>query len=167
MSNKARIIFHGSFAPIMSAIRIGPEITRLTVDVPQSEQLNAVGLQALLQKPLKFTVEVDDRPASARIERADEIEAKQSKKKESGPYARFWNYMHKKGFATYPDLQQVLDCTPEHVWEQLHQEFGVETMSVVGPRQFEEWVQAKGISENLVSLSRLAEQQAARNESEP
>lgn len=44
MSGKPVITFRGSFAPLMSAIKIGPDVTRLTIDVPKSEQLNAIGL---------------------------------------------------------------------------------------------------------------------------
>jgi hypothetical protein len=149
---KTPIKFRGSFAPIMSAIKIGPEITRLTIDVPKSEQLNAVGLQALLESPLLFSVMADDSPASTRIERPDD---KPNGKPKKGEHGAYWSVMFKAGFQNYPDLIQVLDCAGDQVRLRLHDIFETDSLTNVSHAQFEDWCAGEGLH-SLITLSRQA-----------
>jgi len=83
------------------------------------------------------------------------------KKAPRGPYSEFWRVLVINGVKNHPDLQEVLDCTPEHVWNGLHAAFETETMSTVSPRVWEAWVKEKGLSESLITMSRNAEIKAA------
>jgi len=149
----AKIIFRGQISPIMSAIRMGSDITRISIDIPLTERINAIGLLALTDQPLMFTIEVDKTSATT--------PAKKEKGTPSGLYSEFWRRMVIKGVKTYPDLQEALDTTPERVWDALHAAFGVTSMSEVSPRRFEAWVNSNGLNQGLISMSRNAEREAA------
>jgi hypothetical protein len=147
----AKIIFRGQISPIMSAIRMGGDVMRISFDVPLMERINAIGLLALTDQPLLVTIEPDKTAATPQP-------------KEKGIYSEFWRLMVVKGVKTYPDLQEVLDCTPERVWDALHAAFETETMSTVSPRQFEQFVKDNGLSEGLITMSRNAEAKAAEKQ---
>lgn len=160
-----KIQFRGSISPLISAIQIGGDLIRVKIDIPRSEHQNAVALQALLDVPLKFTVELDNSPASERIQQPDDQPTSKTPPKErSGPYDQFWKIMVIKGVKTFPDLQVVLDCPFEGVWDGLHAVFDTHTMSTVSPRQWEAWVEANELPAALITMSRNAEVQAVRNE---
>jgi hypothetical protein len=148
-----KIIFRGQISPIMSAIRMGGDVMRISFDVPLMERINAIGLLALTDQPLMFTIE-PDKTATA---------TPQKIKEPSGAYSEFWRIMVIKGVKTYPDLQEALDCDIEHVWEALHTAFQVETMSVVSPRTWEAWIKENGLNEGLITMSRAAEAQAIKS----
>ena len=158
MSKELEITFRACFAQKMNAIQIGPDNTRLTIDIPASEQLNAIGLQALLQEPLIFTVK---RERKFKPESRHAVGVPRTKNEPKGPYSTYWNRMVVKGIKTYPDLQEALDCTPDQVWDALHAQFGVQTMSVVSPDQWEKWVEDNGLNQGLINLSRNAAAEAA------
>lgn len=151
----AKIIFRGQISPIMSAIRMGSDITRISIDIPLTERINAIGLLALTDQPLMFTIEVDKTAATP---------AKKEKGTSSGIYSEFWRLMVVKGVKTYPDLQEALDTTPERVWDALHAAFGVQSMSEVSPRRWEAWVKENGLNEALITMSRNAEAKAAEKQ---
>lgn len=65
--------------------------------------------------------------------------------------------MHRKGFTTYPDLQESLDCASEQVHERLRTYFEADSLTAVSPRQFEQFVSDNGLSDGLITLSRNAE----------
>lgn len=150
------ITFRGSFAPIMSAIKIGPEITRLTIDVPKSEQFNAVGLQALLETPLIFTVVADCAPASTRIERPEEQSNGKPRKEPKGPHSGYWQNLFKAGFNNYPDLIETLQCGGDQIRLRLHDVFEVDSLSKVSPEMFEQYLKEEGLH-SLITLSRQAQ----------
>lgn len=79
-----------------------------------------------------------------------------------GPYSGFWRIMVIKGVTSYPDLQEKLDVTHDHVWDALHGEFNVKSMSNVSPRQWETWVTENGLHEGLITMSRNAEIQTVK-----
>lgn len=164
MSTHDKIEFRGSFSPIMTAIRTGPELMRLSIDVPLSERENAMALHALIDQPLKFIVQVDNAPASTRIERPSENGKPKRKKiaKESkGPFSEFWRLMVVKGIKTYPDLQDFLDCPIEDVWDRLHEAFGVESMATVSPIEWDAFVTKNHLNEGLINISRNAALEAS------
>lgn len=152
MSEEREIKFLGSFAQIMSAIRIGPEITRLTIDVPEMEQHNAIGLQALLKEPLEFTVK------RYNGKKAEQQKGK-SKKAPSGPFSAYWSRMFAKGFNNYPALIETLDCAGDQIRLRLHDMFKVETCSDISPAEFEAWMKSEGeeLFASLITLSRQAQ----------
>lgn len=86
---------------------------------------------------------------------------KEKAKKEPSLYGYYWSAMHAKGFDTYLDLQEALNCDYAHVAEALRCHFGVEHRSdSVGPTQFENFVKEQGLNEGLITLSRNAQQAA-------
>lgn len=88
--------------------------------------------------------------------------SKPAKRKEpSGPYAYYWERMCAKGIKSCTELEEVLDCTFENIWEALHEAFKVETMSNVSPRQWEVFVKEHALSQFLIDMSRQAEIEAA------
>lgn len=54
------IEFRCSIAPLQSAIKIGADTMRLTLEIPLSEIENAIGMAALQGVALKASLEVDD-----------------------------------------------------------------------------------------------------------
>lgn len=94
-------------------------------------------------------------------ETAEQVAQPEPKRKEpAGPYAYYWERMCKHNVKTWPELQELLDCTYEQVWDCLHKAFEVETMADVSPRQWEAWVNANGLPENLITMSRKSEVEA-------
>ena len=150
MSDRA-ITFRCQLSPIMSAIRMGGDVMRVSLDIPMTERENAIGLLALTDQPLSITVTVDTQRYATPNGKA------KAAKEPKGPYSFYWEYLRKQSIETWPDFQEVLECDLSHVWEALHQEFNVDTMAVVGPRQFEKWIREKGMSEGLITLSKRAE----------
>ncbi len=53
-----QVVFQCSLAPIMSAIRRGPDGVRVVIDIPETEVMNASSLFMLHGVSLKVTVEV-------------------------------------------------------------------------------------------------------------
>ena len=147
-----KLKFRGQLSPIMSAIRMGGDVMRISIDVPMTERENAIGLLALTDQALVFEVAVDGSPATP-----------EKPKKVKGPYGEYWRLLRipHNDICNWPDFAEVLDCTRDQVWEALHAEFETETMSTVSPRQFEAWVTEKGLSEQLITISRNAEVKAA------
>lgn len=90
------------------------------------------------------------------LERQSARPAQESK----GVYSAFWRVMCANGVKHHPDLPEALDCTSEQVWDALHAQFGVKTMATVSPRAWESWVEANGLSDGLITMSRSAERQA-------
>lgn len=153
MSAQTKIKFRGQLSPIMSAIRLGSDVMRVSIDIPLTEREKAIGLLALTDQPLTFEVAVDSGPAT---------QPKKERKEPVGPYSEYWRLMVVKGVKTYPDLQEFLACPPERVWDELHKAFAVHSMSEVDPRWWETWVKDNGLNEALITMSRNAELQAAR-----
>lgn len=137
----------------MAAIRMGPELMRVSIDVPLVEREKAIGLLALTDQPLKFSIEVDSSPASERIERPDDRITVDTEKGEHGLY---WNLLFRKGFQNYPDLIEVLDCAGDQIRLRLHDIFEVDSLSKVSPAQFEDWLASEGLH-SLITLSRQAQ----------
>lgn len=151
-----KIIFRGQISPIMSAIRLGGDTMRLSFDVPLTERLNAIGLLALTDQPLRFTIEVD------KEQQATPTEKKQPK----GEWRFYWQQMHRPdvfgaNFTTFPDLQEFLGVDAEHVREALRAHFKVDSLTFVSPTQFEQFVTKHGLSEGLITMSRNADVRAA------
>ncbi len=141
------------------------EVFHIDIEVEESvwNQLRTVPENALIEI-VAWWHEGDTASSQIPIESKPEKPAVKSEKsaKESGPYSEFWRIMVVRGVRTYPDLQECLDATPEHVWEALHAVFETETMSTVSPRQWEAWVTENGLSDGLITMSRNAEIQAAQ-----
>lgn len=128
---------------------------RVSLDIPMTERENAIGLLALTDQPLSVSVRVDTQRYATPKKRAP--------KEPGGPYSEYWFVLKGlKSVDTWPDFQEVLDCAQEHVWERLHVEFATDTMSTVGPRQFEKWVRDNGMSEGIITLSKNAEMEAVK-----
>lgn len=164
MSTHNKIEFRGSFSQIMAAIRTGPELMRLSIDVPLSERQNAMGLHALIDQPLRITVQVDNAPASTRITRPSENgkpKREKPKKEPKGPFSEFWRLMVIKDIKTYPDLQDFLGCPIEDVWASLHEFFGVETMATVSPMEWDAFVTKHHLNTGLLDISRHAALEAS------
>ena len=70
--------------------------------------------------------------------------------------------MFKKAFYNQPDLLHAIDSVADadQVRQTLHTVFETESLTTVGPRQFESWVQEQSLPESLVVLSKQAEHQA-------
>jgi hypothetical protein len=150
---------------------MGTDVMRVSIDIPLTERENALPLLALLDQPLVFEVSVDSSPVSTRIQRPEDTtiaDEKRPKKQPrvSGPYRYYWEVMHDKGLQNWPNILEVLDCTPDQVWDRLHVEFEVETMSVVSPPDFVAWVRKKGLPEGLITLSANAQPIALLKEEE-
>ena len=159
MSTHNKIEFRGSISPIMSAIRLGGDTMRLTFDVPLTERENAIGLLALTDQPLRFTIQVDNTPASERITRPDDKPVKQ-KKEPKGPHSEFWQQQFRKGFNNYPDLIEKLECAGDQVRLRLHDVFETDSLSKVSPEDWEQWLESEGLF-SLITLSRQAQQHLA------
>lgn len=163
MSTQNKIEFRGSFSQIMAAIRTGPELMRLSIDIPLSERKNAMGLHALIDQPLRFTVEVDHAPASTRIERPSEngkAKAKKEPKEPAGPFWAYWKYMFAHSFFNFPSLVQTLDCAGEtQIKLRLYDIFKVDTCADISPTEFEKWMESEGSDKfaSLINVSRLAQ----------
>lgn len=101
-----------------------------------------------------------DTPAAEAITVPEESEVKPEKpKREKGPYSGYWQQMFKAGFYNQVDLLEAIDSPPDadKVRLSLHRVFETDTLTAVGPRQFEEWVQAQALPESLAVMSRQAE----------
>ena len=154
-----KIQFRGQISPIMSAIRMGGDSMRISFDVPLTEREKAIGLLALTDQPLRFSIEVDSSPASIPIERQDEhkpIQVDTSK----GEHGLYWNWMFRKGFNNYPDLIEVLECAGDQIRVRLHDVFQVDSLSQVSPEMFEQYLKEEGLH-SLITLSRQAQAKLA------
>lgn len=54
------LTFRGSIASLTGAIKIGPEVMRITLEVPSSEIENAIAVTLMQTQPLKITLEVEE-----------------------------------------------------------------------------------------------------------
>lgn len=149
-----KIVFLGNLAPVMTAIEVHAKVIYIKIDIPRSEHKNAVGLQAqaLIDVPLKFTVEAEHNPA--RLKAA---------KKERGPFGQYWFAMHKPdgygaSFATFPDLREHLGVdAPEQVHDALKARLEADSLTFVSPQTFEAFVRKNRLSEGLITLSKRCE----------
>jgi hypothetical protein len=158
--SKKKIIFRGQISPIMSAIRMGGDVMRISFDVPLMERINAIGLLALTDQPLMLTVEVDKTATAAA-----------TTKKEKGEWGQYWHFMRKPdslgcNFTTFPDIQEFLDTDSDadRVHEALRAYFKVDSLTTVSPEQFNQFVKDNGLSEGLITMSRNAEAKAAEKQ---
>lgn len=155
-----RITFRGQISPIISAIRMGGDSMRISFDIPLIERDNAIPLLALTDQPLVLTIEVDTNPVATRIQRPENGDRLKKEKpvREPGPYAFFWQRMHAKGFDTFPDLQEVLQCEVKDVHQKLREFFETDHLSAaVGPHEFRQFVKDHQMSEGLITLTNQAE----------
>jgi hypothetical protein len=125
-------------------------------------QLRTVPEDALLGVVLWHT-DGDPEPSAKPEAVEPRPKAEKPAKEPAGPYGRYWNRMFANSFYNWPDLLEVLDCTAnsDEVRKCLHVAFDARSLTNVGPRQWEEWIQAKGLPEGLITLSRNCEAQAA------
>lgn len=175
-----RIQFRGQISPIISAIRMGGDSMRISFDVPLTERENAIGLLALTDQPLLFSIEVDNSPASTRIERPEDKPTttfsvpelgyanrngistnepgtiEKPKKEPKGPHSDYFRYLFRHGFQNYPDLIEVLGCAGDQIRLRLHDVFDVDSLSKVSPQEFEDWCTSEGLH-SLIMLSRQAQ----------
>jgi hypothetical protein len=143
---KKSITFRGQISPIMSAIRMGGDVMRISFDVPLTERENAIGLLALTDQPLRVEISVDSKaPAQA---------------EPKGPHGDYWHEMFRAGFQNYPDLIEVLDCAGPQIKLRLHDLFEVHSLNEVSPAVFEDWCAGKGLH-SLITLSRQAQAKIA------
>lgn len=157
------IEFRAIISPIMSGIRVGSDMMRVSFDISKSDLQDAIPLLALTDTVLKLTVEVDNGKPKTEESKAElEKPKKEKSEKEPSPYGEYWRLMVVKGVKNHPDLPEVLDCTEDDVWESLHRAFETDSMSTVSPRTWEAWVHQNGLSEGLITMSRNAEVQAAQ-----
>ena len=153
-----KIQFRGQISPIMSAIRMGGDVMRVSFDVPLTEREHAIGLLGLTDQPLKFSIEVDSSPASTRIERPEQDDEPQLK----GPFSRYWQRMFAKGFYTYPSIIETLGCAGQaQIKLRLYDVFQVLTCADISPAEFEKWMESEGpeLFASLITLSRRAQAQ--------
>lgn len=61
MTKKQTLTFLASLPEIMSAIKTGSDGMRITLDVPETQVGNAVGLIGMRGKVLKVTIELADK----------------------------------------------------------------------------------------------------------
>lgn len=74
------------------------------------------------------------------------------------PYAMFWSRLHAKGFDTYPDWKEVLQCEAKDVHQKLREFFETDHLSAaVGPHEFRQFVKDHQMSEGLITLANQAE----------
>lgn len=153
-----KLEFRACISPIMSGIRTGGDGMRVSIDIPESDVIDATALIALRNCPLKITVEVDDSPAATRIVRPEEKaatasldaqgEASEAKGKKSskpkGPHGKFWQELfrpdqHGASFFGEPNIREWLNQSRELDESDkavLHRIFGVSSMSFVSPDAF-------------------------------
>ena len=88
---------------------------------------------------------------------AEAVEPEQEAKRNGskGEYGGYWRLLRipHNDICNWPDLQEVLNCERDQVWERLHEAFDTSTMATVSPSQFEDWANSKGLH-SLITLSR-------------
>ena len=129
-------------------------------------QLRTVPEDAIIENVTWF--HDGDGPTTDSILAAETITkaTKDNGKPEKGIYGGYWQQMFKQGFNNFPDLVAVLECESKNVRTVLRDVFHTESLTHIGPQIFNKWAESQQLH-SLVTLSRNAEQQAARNESKP
>jgi hypothetical protein len=150
--------FRAIISPIMSAIKNGNDMMRVSIDIPKSDIQNAIGLIALSDVPLLISVKKDKNPWATKIEEVpEEKPSKQKKVKEpKGEFSSYWQAMFIAGFHNHPDLQEVLKVSrAEDVKPALKDLLGFDSLTFMSPDYFEEWARSENLH-SLITLSRQA-----------
>lgn len=163
MSAKQEIKFRGSLSPIMSAIKIGSDLMRISIDVPRSDLQKAIGLTALEGVALKFIISVDDNPHAT--EKPEKIKKEKPAPKPKGEFGQYWHILiGKNSIFNHPDLQSALPMDmgsfDESHWtgykDCLKCVLEVNSLSDVSPERFEAWLEDKGLF-SIITISRQAQ----------
>lgn len=167
------IKFRAILAPVMAAIRIGGDSCRVQIDIPKSEMANVIGLAALTDVELEFTVRVANGKGVGAVGATPP--AKQLEKRNRwGQYWRQWFVPNADGAAAIyatPLVDSLCleegPITPERIKLALRAALRVESLSRdASPKAFELYCQehrlAGCITQSRQIVARLEEQEAER-----
>jgi hypothetical protein len=138
----------------------------IMVTEEQWNALKTIPRHRMIGGVLYWYDDADELPANPEIPAAA-TESKSKKRREpKGEWGFYWQQMHKPdtlgcNFTTFPDLQECLDVDADHVHDALRERLKVDSLTVVSPAQFEQFVKDNGLSEGLITMSRNAEVKAA------
>ena len=137
---------------MQSAIKFGAGSCRISLDIPESDLLNAAALIPLRGTVLMVTVQVD---GARGVESAPRAKPKREESK--GEYGAFWKRLiGHYTFENRPDVWELLRVDgPGEVRGEMHRIFKVSSRAQISPEALERFAAEQG-AEAIVTLSRRA-----------
>src|SRR5687768_16613743 len=161
--NEAQIKFRCTLSPIQSAIKIGGDMMRISLDVALTDRPDAIGMTALEGVVLDALFTINREPLNIRI-REDKPGKEKKAKAPKGEHGAYWNILCKDGLFNNRDLQTAIEAelgvTELSDYEQgLRDIFQVTSRTFIKPIDFEQFLGRYNLA-GLITKSRQAVEKA-------
>jgi hypothetical protein len=166
MRADSQIKFRCTLSPIQSAIKIGGDMMRISLDVALTDRPDAIGMTALEGVVLDALFTINREPLNIKIKEPSNGKPAKEKKAKApkGEHGAYWNILCKDGLFNNRDLQTAIEAELGAAglsdYEQgLRDVFQVTSRTFIKPIDFEQFLGRYNLA-GLITKSRQAVEKA-------